>query len=197
MNTDNLDNLWNTGTHTGPTADEALKLIKKESAKDTRRKIRMGFFGFNLTLATAVVIWTMASGKSRLAESWPATVSLLTLWATYLEFIRFRMSESRRFKLLGRDLKSALRLTLDKALATSRELKILLAVNLLTVIPMTVASVQNLLNSDKMTPQNVVGFAVLCAVVFGANIVVLGIHYFARLRPQCDLLQNRIESLQA
>jgi hypothetical protein len=197
MNTDNLDKLWNSGTPAGPTADEALELIKKERGKDTRRKIRMGFFGFNLTLATAVVIWATASGKSRLAESWPATVSLLALWATYIEFIRYRMSESRRYELLGRDLKSALRLTLDKTLAASREMKVLLAVNLLTIIPMSVASVQNLLHPGKMTPQNAVSFAVVCAVVFGANIVFLGVHYFARLWPQCKLLQNRIGSLEA
>jgi len=196
MNTDNLDHIWNKEKNDGPKTDEALELLRKERTKDKRRKIRLCFFGFNLTLATVIAIWATASGKSRLPESWPATVSLLALWATYIEFIRYRMSDSGRCKLLSQDLRSALRLALGKAVACSREIKILLAVNILTVIPMTIASVQNLMGNNKMTAQQAASFAIFCAIIFGANIVFLSVQYFAKLRPQCHMLRERIESLE-
>lgn len=126
-----------------------------------------------------------------------AEIALIVLWATYIEFIRYRMNETIRHRSMSQDLRSALRLTLEKAKASSREIKILLTINILTVIPMTIASVQNLLGSDKMTAQQAISFVIFCALIFGVNIAFLSIQYFAKLRPQCDLLQRRIESLEA
>lgn len=195
MNTDNLDTIWNQESNTGPTSEEALQLVRMERRKETRWKIRMGFFGFNLTLATALAIWATATGKSQLSESWPASVALLTLWATYIEFVRFRLNEAARYRSMGQDIRSALKLALAKTMAASREIKILLAINALTIIPMTLASMQNLLDSGKMTPQQATSFAIFNAVVLGGNIVVLSVQYFAKLRPQSDLLRGRIDSL--
>jgi hypothetical protein len=197
MNTDNLDTIWNQESNTGPNSEEALQLVRKERRKEARWKIRMGFFGFNMTLVTVLGIWGTASGKSQLSESWPAWVGLLAMWATYVEFIRFRLSESARYQAMSQDIRSALKLTLAKTMAASREIKILLAVNVLTIIPMTIASVQNLLGSDKMTSQQAMSFAVFSGVVLGGNIAFLSVHYFAKLRPQSDLLRERIESLRA
>ena len=198
MNSDKLDSIWSeqSNLETGLNQDQALQLVRRARIRDTRRKIRLGFFGCNLTIATVLAVWATVSGKSHLAESWPATVSLLTLWATYIEFIRLRMSAAARYKLLSRDIRSALRLTLDQAVVAAREIKILIAVNVLTVIPMTAASVQNLIRGNKMTSEQALSFAILCSIVFGANLLFLSIHYFASLRPRCDLLRKRVESLE-
>jgi hypothetical protein len=196
MSTDNLDNIWNQESKAGPNSDEALQLVRKERRKNIRWKIRMGFFGFNMTLATVLAIWATASGKSTLSESWPASVGLLVMWATYIEFIRFRLSESARYQTMSQDIRSALGHTLARTMAASREIKMLLAVNVLTIIPMTMASVQNLMGNDKMTSQQAISFGVFSAIIFGANIAFLSIHYFSKLRPQSDLLRERIESLE-
>lgn len=196
MNTDNLDDIWKQETNIGPNSEEALRLVREDRRKDASWKIRMGFFGFNMTLATVLGIWGTASGRSQLSDSWPAMVGLLAMWATYIEFIRFRLSETARYQTLGQDIRSALKLTLTKTMAASREIKILLAVNVLTIVPMTVASVQNLLGSDKMTSQQAVSFGIFSALILGGNIVFLSVHYLTKLRPQCDLLQERIASIE-
>jgi len=197
MSTENLDNIWKEASTTGTGTDDVSRLIRKAQASDRRWKIRMGLFGFNLALATALGIWGTVSGRSNLSESWPAAVALLALLATYVEFIRFRMNESARYESMRRDLKSALQRTLTKAMASSREIRILLAVNVLTVVPLTIVSVQNLLGADKMTAQQAVSFAIFCSIIFTANIAFLTFQYFVKLRPQCDLLQKRVESLPA
>ncbi|MDA1069428.1 MAG: hypothetical protein O3C43_23385 [Verrucomicrobia bacterium] len=197
MITDNIDNIWNSASNTVTDTEEPLQLVRKERTKDVRRKIRMSIFGFNLSLATVVALWATVSGKSQLPDSWPALVCLIILWATYLEFIRYRISQSSCDKLKSHDLRTAFQLTLEKARTSLREIQILLAVNLLTIIPMTIVSVQTLLDNGKMTTQQGLGFTIFCLLIFGANIAFLLIQYFSTIRPQCALLQKRIESLEA
>lgn len=198
MNTNELEELWN-GTQSGisPDPDKILKLIRREESKETRRKIRMGLFGFNLTLASVLGGWALASGKATLADAWPALVCLLTLWATYVAFFVCRRRSTHALGLPQRDLRSVFRTMAHRAQSSWREIKMLLVVNVLTVIPLTVASVQRLVGTGKMSTQEAISFAAFALVVFGLNISVLAIYGLTRLRPRYHRLKEHLAMLDA
>ncbi|MCB1100167.1 MAG: hypothetical protein KDN22_31675 [Verrucomicrobiae bacterium] len=196
MNTSDLEEIWNQPqTSSLPNAEEALQTFRREQSKVKRRKFCMTMCGFNLALASTLGAWALASGKSAILESWPALVSLIALWATYIEFVLFRRRQSHRFG--QQDIRSVLQVSLRRALASLREIKILLAVNLLTIVPMTLTSVQMLISSDKMTTREALSFGVFGFVVFGLNIAFLAVYGIAKIRPQCHLLRDRLDALDS
>lgn len=197
MNENEIEKIWKSNEASGASTSGIANVIRNERNATTRFKIRMGFFGVNMSLATALGIWALVNDRTSIREAWPAIVSLLALWATYIEFIRFRLGESRRIDRMTDDVRSAVVWALAQTRSTTREVTVLLAVNVLLVIPMTVIGVQSLVASGKMTGQQSLSFGLFSLVVLGGNFVVLFLHRRNTLIPRRDLLERERADLES
>ncbi|WP_193213643.1 hypothetical protein [Luteolibacter marinus] len=150
----------------------------------------MGFFGFNMSLVTGLGIWALATGRTSMGEAWPAIVTMLALWATYLEFIRFRVAESRRFAPMTNDVRTAIEWTLVQTRAAAREIKLLLAVNALLVVPLTALGARSLMASGKLSGDQSLGFGLFSLIILGGNFAVLFMHRRNTLIPRQQLLER-------
>ena len=198
MNTHDLDAIWNCSrSGASPNPDKVMQLVRREETREKRRKIRMALFGFNLTLASVLGAWALASGKTTLSEAWPALVCLVTLGATYVTFLVARRRMATGQGLTQHDIRSVLETLLRRTRASLKETLGLLAVNILTVIPLTIASVQGLTDSGKMSQSEAMSFAFFALVVFGLNIAVLAFYGLTRLRPSCLKLEEQVANFAA
>ena len=157
MNFDELQNAWNTPDNNLPTAQQQV-LAQRFARQMVRRRRFQTIWLINtfvwLTLITILAIWTVTSGRTKLAQEWALLPILVIPWAFAIHFLR-RYLQSVQSVTGESPVIDTLRAALRSNLANQTQLKAVGALYVL-MIPCLVLSVRQLESTGKIVGRELI-----------------------------------------
>jgi hypothetical protein len=196
MNFDELQNAWNTPDNNLPTAQQQA-LAQRFARQMVRRRRFQTIWLINtfvwLTLITILAIWTVTSGRTKLAQEWALLPLLVIPWAFAIHFLR-RYLQSVKPISGESPVIDTLQAALRSNLANQTQLKAVGALYVL-MIPCLALSMRQLESTGKIAGRELISMAIF----FGAILLVcaagIAARYFTRLLPQQRQLDRVLSEL--
>ncbi|MEO0795620.1 MAG: hypothetical protein AAFX93_10675 [Verrucomicrobiota bacterium] len=193
MKSNELDTLWQSLRSTEPANQETIKkLVSSEQKKHRWSLLILANMGLNLLAFSTLLIWALATERSAISQAWPALLTLLVLWATYSEIVRYRIVNRSFYQ---ESIRSVLRVSLSRVEGALRETKILQMVTVIAIIPLVLISLSFLLDADLMSAREGLSFALFSASILAINLFTISYLRTRKLIPKLKLLKNRLDSI--
>lgn len=195
MSLEDYQSAWGAGDAGKLVQQELDVLIESLTRRERRRRILLGFCGFNTVAAFVFEAWYVTSGRT---IAWNEVLLLLVL-QIFLAFglavlIRRRGQRQRALEMSGRSVLDAAQTGLSNIRSEIRDIR-LLALAAGVAVPVLTFVVSQLMGSGKMNGQAAWSFGLVCLVMIGANAAYQALHYRRTLAPRRERLEQIVSSL--